>query len=176
MLYKRLIWLKRRHPYNRAQLYIKNIFHFCTFKNSKLPKTVAKKTNNTTSFPCSVRPEKLHLYTTHIAFLQMKMCVDLQEFQSISFFSTFDFWQRLFFIFLATISCDSLSCTRLMLYQKASRELIPTTFPKQSKLVSPSASSWYWLFVHQRKYKNSNVYAQKRIYVPFQDLTFLFVA
>ena len=77
---------------------------------------------------------------------------------------------------LAMISCDSLSCRRLMLDKKASRELIPTTFPKQSKLVSPSASAWYWLFVHQRKYKNSNVYAQKRIYAPFQDLTFLFVA
>ena len=170
------MWLIKKHPYTPALIYFKKIFHFLTFQTSKLPKTVAKKTKNTTSFPCSVRPEKLHPYTMHIAFLQMKMCVDLQDFQSISFFLTFDFWQRLFLIFLATISCDSLSCTRLMLYQKASRELIPTTFPKQSKLVSPSASAWYWLFVHQRKYKNSNVYAQKRIYVPFQDLTFLFVA
>ena len=55
MLYKRLIWLIRKHPYTPALIYFKKIFHFLTFKTSKLPKTVAKKTKNMTSFPCSVR-------------------------------------------------------------------------------------------------------------------------
>ena len=54
MLYKRLIWLIRKHPYPAAQIYLKKIFHFLTLQTSKLPKTVAKK-KNMTSFPCSVR-------------------------------------------------------------------------------------------------------------------------
>ena len=41
----------------------KKIFHFLTFQTSTLPKTVAKKTKNMTSFPCSVCPEKFHPYT-----------------------------------------------------------------------------------------------------------------
>ena len=55
MLYKRLIWLIRKHPYTPALIYFKKIFHFLTFQIPKLPKTVAKKTKNMTSFPCSVR-------------------------------------------------------------------------------------------------------------------------
>ena len=55
MLYKRLIWLIRKHPYTAALIYFKKIFHFLTFQTSKLLKTVAKKTKNMTSFPCSVR-------------------------------------------------------------------------------------------------------------------------
>ena len=62
MLYKRLIWLIRKHPYTPALIYFKKIFHFLTFQTSKLPKTVAKRTKNMTSFPCSVRPEKFHPY------------------------------------------------------------------------------------------------------------------
>ena len=55
MLYKSLIWLKWRHPYNGALLYTKNIFHFLTFQSSKLPKRAAKLTKNMTSFPCFVQ-------------------------------------------------------------------------------------------------------------------------
>ena len=50
-----LIWLKWKHPYNGALLYIKNIFHFLTFQNSKLAKTVAKNSKNMTSFSCFVQ-------------------------------------------------------------------------------------------------------------------------
>ena len=50
-----MIWLKWRHPYNGALLYTKNIFHFLTFQNSKLPKRAAKLTKNMTSFPCFVQ-------------------------------------------------------------------------------------------------------------------------
>ena len=50
-----MIWLIRKHPYTPALIYFKKIFHFLTFQTSKLPKTVAKKTKNMTSFPCSVR-------------------------------------------------------------------------------------------------------------------------
>ena len=57
-----MIWLIRKHPYTGALIYFKKIFHFLTFQTSKLPKTVAKKTKNMTSFPCSVRPEKFHPY------------------------------------------------------------------------------------------------------------------
>ena len=62
MLYKRLIWLIRKHPYTPALIYFKKIFHFLTFQTSKLTKTVAKQTKNMTLFPCSVRPEKFHPY------------------------------------------------------------------------------------------------------------------
>ena len=55
MLYKRLIWLKWWHPYNGALLYIKNLFHFLFFHNSKFPKTVAKETKNMTWFSCFVQ-------------------------------------------------------------------------------------------------------------------------
>ena len=57
-----MIWLIRKHPYTGALIYFKKIFHFLTFQTSKLPKTVAKKRKNMTSFPCSVRPEKFHPY------------------------------------------------------------------------------------------------------------------
>ena len=42
-LYKRLIWLIRKHPYTPALIHFKKIFHFWTFQTSTLPKTVAKK-------------------------------------------------------------------------------------------------------------------------------------
>ena len=45
----------RKHTYTAALIYFKKIFHFLTFQTSKLPKTVAKKQKNMTSFPCSVR-------------------------------------------------------------------------------------------------------------------------
>ena len=44
MLYERLIWFIRKHPYTPALIYFKKIFHFLTFQTSKLPKTGAKKT------------------------------------------------------------------------------------------------------------------------------------
>ena len=50
-----MIWLIRKHPYTAALIYFKKIFHFLTFQTSKLPRTVAKKRKNMTSFPCSVR-------------------------------------------------------------------------------------------------------------------------
>ena len=71
MLYKRLIWLKWWHPYNGALLYIKNLFHFLTFQNSKLPKTVAKKTKNMTSFSCFVQSADFLPY----AVLHISWCV-----------------------------------------------------------------------------------------------------
>ena len=60
----------RMSPYTPAHIYFKKISHFLTFQTSKLPKTVATKTKNMTSFPCCVRPEKFHLYT-----LQHPTCI-----------------------------------------------------------------------------------------------------
>ena len=64
MLYKRLIWLIQKHPYTPDLICSKKIFHF-----SKLPKTVAKKTKNMTSFPCSVHPENFHPYEVTLEVL-----------------------------------------------------------------------------------------------------------
>ena len=67
----------RKHPYTAALIYFKKIFHFLTFQTSKLPKTVAKKTKNMTSFPCSVRSADflpyahctLHIFLDHTYIL-----------------------------------------------------------------------------------------------------------
>ena len=60
LVHSLLIWLIQKHPYTPALIHFKKVFHFLTSQISKLPKTVAKRTKNMTSFPCSVRPEKFH--------------------------------------------------------------------------------------------------------------------
>ena len=100
MLYKRLIWLKWRHPYNGVLLYIKNIFHFLTFQNSKLPKRAAKNTKNMTSFPCFVQSADFlpNVYPTILAgvsrglwhpFLDTTFQVPPKELKQNSYFCFF---------------------------------------------------------------------------------------
>ena len=50
MLFKRLIWLIRRHLYTPALIYFQKILHFLTFQASKLQKTEPKKRKNWHNF------------------------------------------------------------------------------------------------------------------------------
>ena len=91
------IWLIRKHPYTAALIYFKKIFHFLTFQTSKLPKTVAKKRKNMTSFPCSVRPEKFHPYmdwTTLYHTSKKQVTLMIRNFKSFLDFRKMIDWAR----------------------------------------------------------------------------------
>ena len=71
----------RKHPYTPALIYFKKIFHFLTFQTSKLPKTVAKKTKNMTSFECFVRSADFLPYVMTALVVDCPTCLIRMHFR-----------------------------------------------------------------------------------------------